>query len=142
MRIDPLLPKAARGAGTVNGDPVTFGKYAKALGFFLDVSAAGTDALDTLDVKIQHSPDGGTTWDDIVHFTQVLGNVANGKSQEMAFVTLEGTPEDELRSPVVNLAAANVIQGPIFPFIRAVSDIVDADADGGFTYEVTMQVLR
>lgn len=140
--IGTLLPMAARGAGTVNGSSTQFGRGAKAIGFFLNVTAAGTDAGDTLDVKIQHSPDEGTTWDDIVHFTQVLGNVANGVYQEMAFVNLEGTPEDELRAPVVNLAAANVIQGPIFPFIRAVSDIVDADADGGFTFSVTAQILK
>lgn len=40
----------------------------------LDVSAAATDVGDTLDVYVDMSIDGGTKWNNIVHFTQVLGN--------------------------------------------------------------------
>lgn len=42
----------------------------------------------------------------------------------------------------ITMAAGSIVQGPIFPFIRAVSDVVDADADGGFTFSVTTQILR
>lgn len=91
-------------------------------------------------MKIQHSPDEGTTWDDIVHFTQVLGNAS--PSKELAFISLDASPEDELRAPSTALSAGNVMQGPVFPYIRAVGTIVDADGDGGFTYSVTMQAIR
>lgn len=40
----------------------------------LDVTAAATDAGDTLDVYLDTSFDGGVTWVNIGHFTQVLGN--------------------------------------------------------------------
>ena len=40
----------------------------------LDVTAAATDAGDTLDVYIDTSFDGGATFVNIGHFTQVLGN--------------------------------------------------------------------
>lgn len=111
----------------------------------LDVSEAANDVDDTLDVKIQHSPDNGFTWDDIVHFTQVLGN--GGAVKEMAFIGLEAiglaaSPGNELRAPSTDLLAGCVVQGPVFPYIRAVGTIVDADGDGGFTYSVTMQAIR
>ncbi len=138
-----LLEKEDRTVGTVNGNPMTIGEGAKSIGFFLDVSDCGIDAGDTLDVKIQHSPDGGTNWDDIVHFTQVLGNDGDDTYQEIAFIYLDLTPEDEMRTlSTSSLAAGNVIQGPIFPLIRATGTIVDADADGNFEYSVTMQVNR
>lgn len=40
----------------------------------LDVTAAATDAGDTLDVYVDTSIDGGTKWVNVGHFTQVLGN--------------------------------------------------------------------
>lgn len=39
----------------------------------LDVTAAATEAGDTLDVFVQTTVD-GTNWVDVAHFTQVLGN--------------------------------------------------------------------
>jgi hypothetical protein len=137
-----LIASAGRTAGTTNGDAVVVPPRAKALGFYLSITACAKDVDDTLDVKIQHTPDGGTTWDDLVHFTQVLGNDADDTWKEMAFINLDVAPEDELREPSTSLAAGNVIQGPIFPRVRAVAAIVDADADGGFTFSVEMSVLR
>ena len=140
MSISTLLASAARTAGTANGSAVALKNSTRALAFLLNVSAAATDAGDTLDVKIQHSPDQGTTWDDIAHFSQVLGN--GGAVKEMAFISLDASPEDELRVPSTALSAGSVMQGPVFPYIRAVGVIVDADGDGGFTYSVTMQAIR
>ena len=40
----------------------------------LNVTAAATLITDTLDVYIDTSPDGGSTWYNVGHFTQVLGN--------------------------------------------------------------------
>ncbi len=42
--------------------------------FLLNVTAAATDVDDTLDVFVDASPDGGISWVNVVHFTQVLGN--------------------------------------------------------------------
>lgn len=50
----------------------------------LTVSAAATDVDDTLDVYVDTSFDGGTTWINIGHFTQVLGN-GGAKKYQMAW---------------------------------------------------------
>ena len=38
--------------------------------FLLNVTAAATEAGDKLNVYIQSSPDGGSTYDDFIHFTE------------------------------------------------------------------------
>lgn len=47
--------------------------HVAALALVLDVTAAATDAGDTLDVYVQTQLD-GTNWADVARFTQVLGN--------------------------------------------------------------------
>ena len=45
----------------------------------LTVAAKTMDALTTMDVYVQYSPDAGTTWDDIAHFAQITSAaVPNG----------------------------------------------------------------
>lgn len=51
----------------------SYGQYSKML-VELAVTAAATDVGDTLDVYVDTSWDGGITWFNIGHFTQVLGN--------------------------------------------------------------------
>jgi hypothetical protein len=136
-----LFTSAARLAGTVNGSTFRVPRRAKSVGFYLNVTACGTDVADTLDVKIQHSPD-ATNWDDLVHFTQVLGNDADDSYKEIALINMADPSEDELRVLNTSLAAGNVMQGPIYDYVRATSTIVDADADGGFTFSVDMAAFR
>ena len=62
------------GAGTVTGTGQTFRQPMREATVLLNVTAAATDATDTLDVYIDTSPDGGTTWVNIGHFAQVTGN--------------------------------------------------------------------
>lgn len=64
---------------TVAGSPVTgFGGY-KNLTVLLTVAAKTMDASTTLNIYIQTSPDDGTTWDDVIAFTQVTNAaIANG----------------------------------------------------------------
>ena len=74
-KIVTLRTSAAQAAaGTVTGDAVTFDQKWSELVAQLVVSAAATDADDTLDVYIDTSFDAGTTWINLGHFTQVLGN--------------------------------------------------------------------
>ena len=61
-------------ATTETGSEVKMQKpFTEAL-VLLDVTDANTAVADTLDVYIDVSPDGGTTWINVGHFTQVLGN--------------------------------------------------------------------
>jgi hypothetical protein len=91
-----------------------------ALAFVLDVSAAATDAVDSLDVYVQTKLD-GVNWVDMIHFTQVVGN--GGAKRFIAKVS-------------ASLAAGNVrhLLGDEY---RVRWDITDADFNCSFTFSVT-----
>lgn len=120
-----LLTSAARTASDVVAI-ATISRFerVKAVSFFLSVTAAATDAGDTLDVYIQHSPDGGSNYDDFVHFTQVLGN--GGAKKYVATWVRDVTPESELHALADAGLAAGVLQGPVAPVWRVKWVIVDA----------------
>ena len=81
-----LLPLAARTTSSTSSSQ-TLPPRCKGLVFLLNVTNADTDANDTLDVYIQESPDGGTTWNDIAHFAQILGTTAATLCGTKAFAT-------------------------------------------------------
>jgi hypothetical protein len=83
------------------------GEWAELL---LNVTSAAAAVGDTLDVYVQGSSDGGTTWDDIAHFTQVLGN---GGAKKFA-IRWQGdiAPTTALAAPQDGVLAAGVAQGP------------------------------
>src|SRR5689334_7803739 len=86
--LDPVTVVAA---GTVTGTalPNSFGNFRQAL-LLLDVTAAAAASGDTLDVYIDTSPDGGVTWVNVVHFTQILGN--GGAKKYWAVLDPGGAP--------------------------------------------------
>jgi hypothetical protein len=96
----------------------------------LDVTAAGTDAGDTLDVKVQVRLD-GTNWVDVAYFTQVLGN--GGTKRYIAKVFADVTQAMFLDAA---LTAGNVrnLLGQVW---RVAYAQVDADSNGSFTFSVT-----
>jgi len=109
--------------------------------FLLSVSAAATDVGDTLDVYLQSSPDGGTTWDDFAHFTQVLGN--GGVKKFLASWAHWVTAEAEMKPPADAGLAAGVLQGPVSSTWRVKWVVVDAGtANASFTFSVTMSGRR
>jgi hypothetical protein len=135
-----LLTSAAR---TASGNQALTGKIGQAVAaiFLLTVSAAATDTGDTLDVYIQHSVDGGTTWDDFVHFTQVLGD--GGAKKFQAFWNGLMAPEAEQAAPADATMAAGVKQGPVGSKWRVKWVIVDAGTDdASFTFKVDGDVVR
>jgi hypothetical protein len=115
---------------------------AKAALFFLDVTAAATEAGDTLDVYIQHSPDGGTTYDDFVHFTQATGT---GTIQALAqWTAYSAVPETEMRAPQdAALAAGAVVQGPVGDDWRIKYSTTDVTTTGNmsFTFSVRGRLI-
>lgn len=103
--------------------------------FVLDVTAAATDVGDTLDVYIQHSPDNGATWDDFVHFTQVLGN--GGAKKFIAIWHKQVTPESEVHAPADGTLAVGVLQGPVGSLWRWKAKITDAGTvNASFTFSI------
>ena len=121
-------------AGTVTGTAVDLAAPGRELSVQLIVSAAATDTVDTLDVYVDTSFDGGTTYVNIGHFTQVLGD-GGAKTFVMSFCNANpGT------SAVVNVtsdaAAGATRQIGWGSKLRYRGVMVDADADGSFTYEL------
>ena len=101
-----------------------------ALAFVLDVTAAATDAVDSLDVYVQTKLD-GTNWVDMVHFTQVVGN--GGAKRFIAKVS--ASLAEALFNNANTLATGNVrhLLGDEY---RVRWDITDADSNCSFTFSV------
>lgn len=68
------LHSAGAVVASVNDNPVPFRETYNYAQVLLNVASAAGASGDTLDVFIDASPDGGTTWYNVGHFTQVLGN--------------------------------------------------------------------
>lgn len=142
MAAKTLVASAARTESGNSGSltPFRADRGIKALIFLLTVSAAATESGDTLDVYVQHSPDDGTTWDDFIHFTQVLGN--GGAKKFIATWYRDVTPESELKAPADAALAAGVLQGPISQALRVKWVIVDTStANASFTFSVSVQLI-
>lgn len=133
-----LVSSAARNASGNSGALTPFGSKVgklKAAVFLLTVSAAATESGDTLDLYVQHSPDDGTTWDDFIHFTQVLGN--GGAKKYIATWLRDAPPESEIKAPADGALAAGVLQGPVTPLWRAKWVVVDSGtANASFTFSL------
>lgn len=128
-----LLTSAARSSSGTGGS-VRIPSGASGAVLLLDLTAAATDAIDTLNVRVQHTID-GASWDDFVSFTQCLGN--GGAKQHVAVWSANYTPESEMHALADgSLAAGSVLQGPVGGLWRVKYTIVDADADCSFTFSV------
>jgi hypothetical protein len=109
---------------------------ANAVVFELDVTAAATEAGDTLDLKVQTMLD-GTNWVDICTFTQVLGN--GGAKRYFGKVCAETA--QTMFETATSLSAGNVrhVLGDTY---RCAWSITDASTDNAsFTFSVTAIVM-
>ncbi len=100
------------------------------IAFTLDVSAAATDAVDSLDVFVQTKLD-GTNWVDVIHFTQVIGN---GGAKR--FIAKLCSPQAETMFNNASALAAGSIRNLLGDEYRVRWDIVDANANASFTFSV------
>ena len=99
--------------------------------FQLDVTAAATDAGDTLDVSVQTTID-GTNWFDVVAFTQVLGN--GGAKRHVAKVNATANQATFEASASLSAGSERDVLGAKF---RAKWTIADAGTDNAsFTFAV------
>ena len=138
MSINKLLTLRASAAqataGTVTGADVLIDQKCDQLVATLTVSAAGTDVGDTLDVYIDTSFDGGTTYVNLGHFTQVLGT---GGAKTFILVIKNDNPGSSAVFNVTSDATAGATRQIGFGnIIRYRGVMVDANANGSFTYEV------
>jgi len=128
-----LRTAAEQTAGTVNGDAVTGVDPFTHLDVMLDVQAAATEVDDTLDVYVDASADAGSTWVNIIHFTQVLGN--GGAKKFVASVHLAANLTDvDVTTDLAAHAAPRSFLGNAIRYRSVV-----ADAGGGaaaFTHAI------
>lgn len=124
----------ATGAQSVSESSVELGARFTEFVALLDVTAAATDSGDTLDVYIDTSFDGGTTWVNIGHFTQVLGN-GGAKKYMMSFKANPIAASNSI--PVgTDQSAGAALQIGFGSKLRARYVQVDANSNGGFTFSV------
>lgn len=106
----------------------------------LDVTAAATDAGDTLDVYLDTSFDGGATFVNIGHFTQVLGN-GGAKTYIMAFKAAPIAASNSVAA-TANQSAAAALQIGFGDRFRYRTTLVDADANASFTYSLKLHFKK
>lgn len=121
-------------ATTQTGTAVKFNRVYTEMVVVLDVTAAATAAGDTLDVYIDTSFDGGTTWVNIGHFTQVLGN-GGAKKFVMAFKAAPIAASNSVDAEA-DQAAAAALQIGFGDRVRYRGVTVQTDTVA-FTYSVT-----
>jgi hypothetical protein len=114
----------------------------RAARFVLTLTAAATDANDTLDVYVQQSFDGGTSFDDLAHFTQCTGT--GGAKTHLAEWTRSVTPESEMHLAQDAAVAAGVVQGGKIGFpLRVKWVVVDpTGSNASFTFKVEAEFDR
>lgn len=114
---------------TGTGDAaIHLGPYS-AVQFEFDASISGTDVADTLDVFIQTRI--GSTFLDVVHFTQVVGT---DNAQVFIAKIAVGLVQAEYETGTA--LAENVVRHIFGDAYRVRWNIVDADADASFTFSV------
>jgi len=128
-----LFASAARTVTAgVNGTAVYIGGERLRYMFILAVTAAATDAADTLDVYIDWSIDGVTYYNG-GHFTQCLGT-GGAVAYCMAFDPSAGLTTDVALAAD---AAVSTVRPSLFgAYVRGRYTIVDADADASFTFSL------
>lgn len=131
-----ILASGARTA-TDTGDAVSVKGNPDAVEFELDVTAAATEAGDTLDVFVQTTID-GTNWIDVVAFTQVTGD--GGAKRHIAKISRSAA--EAMFENGATLAAGSVrnILGKQYRARWVVTDVVTAD-NQSFTFSVVANAL-
>lgn len=136
-----LASVVAAGVQTTATDPIRgFSPYTSAT-FVLTLTNAEADADDTLDVYIQRLLPDETNWDDMVHFTQILGNGANDQVF-VADVYAGAGGGDERVAADAALAVGTVSDISWGDAIRVKYVIVDpSGTDATFTFSVSVNML-
>lgn len=106
-----------------------------AIAFVLNCTAQATDATDKLDVYVQMSLDGGTTYVDVVHFTQILGNVGAAKVYYAKIEQAAALTEFETGT-ALGAAAHRDLIGTHMRAKVAITNDADATVDTSFTFSL------
>ena len=100
----------------------------------LDVTVAASTVADTLNVHIDVSPDGGTTWLNVGTFTEVLGN--GGAKKYVMALNMDNPGATAVFDVSSDAAAGATRQIGITDRVRSRAVIVDDSASAAFTFTV------
>jgi len=135
-----LLTVVAAGATAgVNGAAyLTNGERSRFIAV-LDLTAAATDVDDTLDVYLDTSIDGGTSWLNSAHFTQCLGN---GGTNKFFAVLDPTTPGTAVLAAATDCAVSVVRPSLVGDAFRGRYVIVDpAGANAAFSFTLKLYAM-
>ena len=134
LRQAALVASAAR--TTSSNAVVPLGDDYTRATYLLDVTATSSAAGDKLNVYVQRTPDEGTTWDDLLHFTEVLGTT--GAVKHIAQWNGYDAVERELGTPQDAAMSAGVYQGGILgPQLRVKWVVTNGGGSHSFTFSVS-----
>jgi hypothetical protein len=128
-----LLPASAINSSS-SGAPATGLQSFQNAFILVSVTGVPVGGAPTLDVYIQASPDGGTTWRDFAHTAQITTSNVN------QFVQLTGQAAGAttgLAASDAALAANTVVQGPWGDRLRVKYVFVAGGSSGSYTVSVT-----
>lgn len=129
-----LLPSTSISAGATVAAPAVVGlsRWFDLFGI-INVTAVPVGGAPTLDVYLQTSPDGGVTWQDILHhqFTTSSGARLFSISGEAAGPTTTVAPSDGA------LASDTVVQGPWGDQLRLKYVMVVGGSTGPYTFSAS-----
>lgn len=121
---------SASGTSTAN---VGWHRYEDIFGIF-NVTAVPSGGAPTLDVYLQASPDGGTTWRDIAAF-QFTGSVA---TRQFAITKHASGGTSMLAASDGALASGTVVQGPFGDRLRVKYTFAAGGSTGSYTLSVSV----
>lgn len=107
----------------------------------LDVTAAATDAGDTLDVYLDTSFDGGVTFVNIGHFTQVIGT-GGAKRYIMSFKSAPIAASNSVLATADQAASAALQIGFGDRFRYRAVEVNTSTADSSFTFSLKLHLKR
>ena len=136
-KIETLRASSAQLAGSEigtvsNGGEIKLQQAWHMYSFVLDVTAVAADVDDTFNVYIDTSYDGGTTWVNVVHFTQMIGTGSAEKHVANVHESINSLIE------VTMDAASGVVRNlNMGDRVRYRATVVDpTGADATFTYSL------
>jgi hypothetical protein len=137
------LALAALAARTSGANGTTFsglGSWSRALVLLAVSDASLHEAGDTLDVYVDCSPDGGTTWINAIHFTQRAGDATGAKKEWAVLAT--AAPAATVTDVSSDAASAAVRAYVLGNAMRARWAIADSgDGDSSHTFSVTAYLM-
>ena len=140
MKQERAITLHAAGAVTESANDTTvtgIGPYTHAE-FLFNLTVADTDAGDTLDVFVDASPDGGTTWVNVIHFIQKIGTDAAAK-YVAAIHSAANLTEVDVTSDLAASAAPRSFLGNALRCRYAIVDAGTDDASFNFTLTAVLK---